>query len=236
MKHRFYLSADYFIDDYINVFELEIIKQIINVLRAKHGDKFVFFNGDGFDYLGQLIESNKKSLKFLIIDKKINQRLPKNKITLYPSLLKSDKFEWVIQKSVELGVTELVPVVSNRCVVKNISPAKFERYQQIIKESAEQCGASTLPLIHPPKDFNGIVTELKNISDLKLIAWEEITTPLINDFKAPTIHLFIGPEGGYESEEINLAQANGFLAVSLGNRILRAETASIASLSVLLLS
>ncbi len=236
MKHRFYLSADHFIDDYINVFELEIIKQIINVLRAKHGDKFVFFNGDGFDYLGQLIESNKKSLKFLIIDKKINQRLPKNKVILYPSLLKSDKFEWIIQKSVELGVTELVPVVSNRCVVKNISPAKLERYQQIIKESAEQCGASTLPLIHPPKDFNGIVTELKKVSDLKLIAWEEITTPLINDFKGSTTHLFIGPEGGYESEEINLAQANGFVAVSLGSRILRAETASIASLSVLLLS
>lgn len=236
MKHRFYLSADHFIDDYINVFELEIIKQIINVLRAKHGDKFVFFNGDGFDYLGQLIESNKKSLKFLIIDQKINQRLPKNKIILYPSLLKSDKFEWVIQKSVELGVIELVPVVSNRCVVKNISPAKLERYQQIIKESAEQCGASTLPLIQTPKDFSSTVSELKKVSDLKLIAWEEITTPLINDFKAPTTHLFIGPEGGYESEEINLAQANGFVAVSLGNRILRAETASIASLSVLLLS
>ena len=236
MKHRFYLPINNFTDDYISVFESETIKQIVSVLRAKHGDKFIFFNGDGFDYLGQLVENNKKSLKFLIIDKQQNQTGPSKKVILYPSLLKSDKFEWVIQKALELGVMELVPIVSSRCVVKNISPAKFERYQQIIKESTEQCGASVLPTISQPKDFGDIVSQLKTVSDLKLIAWEETLTPKLNEFNSSVIHLFIGPEGGYDKSEIVLAQASGFNAVSLGTRILRAETASVASLSVLLLA
>lgn len=232
--HRFYLPLDNFHENYVISGDLELINQLSKVLRARHGDKFVIFNNSESEYIVQLVELGKKGVKFLIIDQRLGGREPLRHITLYQSLLKSDKLDWLIQKAVELGVYRIVPVVSRYCVAKSISPAKQARYQNIIKEAAEQCGAVRLPELSAVADFNSAIEEAGKQAGAKLIAWEKETEYALADAATDDIQLFIGPEGGYSEEEIEAAKNRQIIPVTLGRRILRAETAAIAALAKLL--
>lgn len=232
---RFYLPPENFGSDYIISKDSILIKQLISVLRAKEGAKFLVFNGDGRERLVQLIELTKKQVKFLIINDEIGQREPQREIHLYMALVKADKLDWIAQKATELGAASITPFVSSRCVAKDLSPAKLFRLKQIVKEAAEQCGGSRLPEISPAKNFRLAIDEAKRSDRVNLLAWEETTDRQLTDFEAKKINLFIGPEGGFDKTEVEAAQKAGFAIVSLGKRILRAETAAIAGLAVLLI-
>ncbi|MFA6526576.1 MAG: RsmE family RNA methyltransferase [Candidatus Buchananbacteria bacterium] len=232
--HRFYLPPENFRGDYIISNDLELINQLAKVLRARHGDKFLVFNNSESEFVSQLVELSKKEVKFLIIDQQPGAREPSRKITLYQSLLKSDKFDWLIQKAVELGVSRIVPVYSKYCIVKDITAGKRKRYEDIIKEATEQCGGVRLPLLAYVIDFKTAIEEAGKLSGAKLIAWEKETEYDLADAATEDIQLFIGPEGGYSEEEIEAAKNRQIVPVTLGKRILRAETAAIAALAKLL--
>lgn len=232
--HRFYLPPENFRGDYIISTSPELVNQLAKVLRAKHGDKFIFFNNTESEFIGQLVELGKKEVKFLIIDSKPGKREPVRQVTLYQSLLKSDKFDWLIQKAVELGVKKIVPVYSRYSIVKDITPAKRKRYEEIIKEATEQCGGVRLVEFSSVISFAEAIEQAGKIAGAKIIAWERETEYSLADAATDEVQLFIGPEGGYSEEEIEAAKNHQIVPVSLGKRILRAETAAIASLSKLL--
>ncbi|MEI6627383.1 MAG: RsmE family RNA methyltransferase [bacterium] len=233
---RFYLSADLFKSDYINVVDREFCHQLKKVLRVQLGDRFGLFNGDGFEYIGQLVEVDDKQAVFLLIDKQFAKPDPEVDLTMYIGLLKADKFELVLQKCAELGVKRVVPVITERCIVRSISEQKLKRYQEIIKEAAEQCGANKLLELAPEVDLNFV---LKNSAEKnKFFAWEEATDlSLAKELKniSGSVAILIGPEGGLSKNEAESAKKAKWQIVSLGRRILRAETAVLAVASVVMI-
>lgn len=210
---------------------------LYQVMRAKIDDEIeVVFNGEL--YLAKV--SSLKPQKISVI-KKINQQTElEHHVTLMFAPLKGQKTELVIQKATELGVSEIILVLTKRTIAryqeKDVT-SKLIRYQKIIKEASEQSKRVIIPNIKYYSDFN---EALKIEGDLKLIANENVSGPTnsFNQFfidlkKHQKIIVLIGPEGGFEAEEIALALKHNFFSVSLGQRILRAETAAFYALSVI---
>lgn len=162
------------------------------------------------------------------------------RVILAPALLKGDKFDWVVQKAVELGASRIVPVQMEHCVVKlddKRKTARMIRWQRIAKEAAQQCGRGDIPEVAAPCSFAALVDTYADMRTL--IPYEQETAPLAeacHDVRTGDVLVIIGPEGGFAEKEI--AYANAHLAwcrtVSLGPRILRAETASLAALSIIM--
>jgi 16S rRNA (uracil1498-N3)-methyltransferase len=184
------------------------------------------------------VQIHKEQAHGKVIAKEPGQGEPAIKITLFQALLKTDKFEFVLQKCVELGVTTFVPFVSERCVVSQPSESKIERWQKIIRETAEQSKRSVLPILHPTVSFQE-ACKLTGVPSILLWEGEKSTsfkrTLKSQPFKkASSINIFVGPEGGFPSSEVEYAQQLGVIPVSLGNRILRAETAGLVAISAIL--
>jgi len=227
---RFYIPLQDFRDNYAISDNEIMIRQLANVLRAKEGDKFLLFNNSGWEYLGQLIKLTKNEVRFLLIDQKPGLREPERRITLYQSLLKADKFEWVLQKATEIGAAKIVPIVSERSIVREVRLPKLERFREIAREASEQCGAVIVTEVAPALSFSQALQTLGREGGIRLIAYEGEENRQLEDHLEEKINLFIGPEGGWSAEEIMLAQEAGCLTVTLGRRILRAETAALAAL------
>jgi len=196
-----------------------------------------------------VIEVNNRSCKILNIDKnkitceifgdEIKRGIPNVDITLYQALLKSDKMEYVIQKSVELGISRIVPFESKNIVVKlkdNDKNKKIERWNKISKEATKQCGRTDEVVIENVMTFNGMLQDLENYSAV-ILAYENEEQPLkeiLQKINPAKIAIIIGAEGGFDKEEVeNILENKNAVSVSLGSRILRAETASLNLISIL---
>ena len=164
------------------------------------------------------------------------------KVTLFQGLPKSDKMETVIQKMVELGVYEIVPVATKRCVVKldeKKAAAKTKRWNLISESAAKQSKRGIVPHVAEPVSFKKAL-EMAEAMDMLLIPYEEaknmeITREILSQIRPDmTIGVFIGPEGGFSEEEVAFATAYGAKAITLGKRILRTETAGMALMSVIM--
>jgi 16S rRNA (uracil1498-N3)-methyltransferase len=235
--HRFFIPQGWFEADGVNI-RGEAARQIINVLRLKINDKIIVLDNTGAAYLVNIVSFNKDAVHGNIIQKEISGVEPHVKITLYQSLLKADKFEYVLQKGVELGVTTFVPVISARCVAKKESTEKRHRWQTIIKEAAEQSERAIIPELEATILFQQACETVKGLS---VMLWEEEKTrPLMKILRQPdlksikTINLFIGPEGGYTEDETIYAREHGIVTASLGKRILRADTAGLVAVTAVM--
>lgn len=238
MLPRFYLQNLSIQNDLVNISDSQIIHQITKILRLKIGDVFIVFDAH-YEYQILIENITKDGLAGKIIEKIKSEREPAKKLILYQSLLKSDKLEWILQKGVEIGVAEFTPIISGNCMVREISENKLARYEKIIKEATEQCGGLKIANLNPVITFKQAIKQTKKVTGQKLLAWEgqfgqELSKIL--DKNQNEYHLFIGPEGGFSPEEVNLAKQSGIQIVSLGKRILRAETAAIVASSLILLS
>lgn len=212
---------------------LEISKQITKVLRLKKGDQIVVLDGTGNEFEVELDQMISSEVSGKIIREKLNHAEPKVFITLYQSLTPKDKFETVLQKGTEVGISEFVPVETKRSLVKasDIKPEKFERFQRIIQEASEQSERGIVPKLQPAIKFEEAIMQALE-KGLVIIAWEEEDT---NNLKSIVesltninhVSIFVGPEGGFENAEIEFAKEKGAKTVSLGLRILRTETAGI---------
>lgn len=236
----------FFIDKpYIHENTIEILgddaKHIVNVLRCVVGEKLVFCDNEGFDYYCEIKEFNdiKKSVVAKINETKKCENEPETKVTLFQGLPKSDKMELIIQKAVELGVNEVVGVSTSRTIVKldNKEKKKIDRWQKISESAAKQSFRGIIPEINKKIfTFTEAIKESKNY-DLAIIPYEnEYDTTLkkvlkSEDYSGKKIAVFIGPEGGFSVEEVNLAIENNVKTVTLGERILRTETAAITTIS-----
>lgn len=217
----------------------EIHHQLQAVLRLQVGEQLVLLDGQGHAFQAELIMVTRKEATGRVLAEVPCPPEPSAQVTLYQATLKADKFEWVLQKGTELGVSRFVPVISQRSIVRPAAAVlnKYARWQAIIREAAEQCGRGRLPELLPPLEWSAAIQQAQGI---RLLPWEEqhttaltiktaLTSPAYND-NPKALALLIGPEGGIASEEAAAAQAQGWQWVSLGPRILRAETAAIASI------
>ena len=215
------------------------MNHIKNVLRMKCKDEISVSNGiDGKEYRCQIESIGNEVVCSLRFIKEDGLELP-SKVFLFQGLPKADKMELIIQKAVELGVYEIIPVSAKRCVVKldeKKAPNKIARWQEIAKAAAKQSKRKIIPQIQPVMTMEQAVEYAKDM-DVRLIPYElssdmENTRKVIESMKAgQQIAFFIGPEGGFEESEIILARESGIVPVTLGKRILRTETAGLTVLS-----
>ena len=216
------------------------VNHIKNVLRMKQGEK-ICVNDGSHEYLCSIAHLETESVTASIeqVSDKTSE-LPA-KIVLFQGLPKADKMETIIQKCVELGVYEIVPVQMKRCVVKLDSKkeeAKRKRWQAISESAAKQAGRGLIPQVHPLMTYKEALAYAAGMEHI-LVPFEhaknmEATRTALTAVKpGEQVAIFIGPEGGFEDEEVAQAEAQGARAITLGRRILRTETAGMAVLAML---
>jgi 16S rRNA (uracil1498-N3)-methyltransferase len=210
-------------------------RHIVKVLRLQIGDEITLFDEGGTEHLGKIEEITSKEIMFAIAESKSVKTESELHIHLLQGIPKGDKMDLIIEKTTELGVKTIVPVITERSQVRETK--KIMRWQRIAIESSKQCGRVIPTEIHEAISFKKAL-ELKNNSDLRIIFHEKYRVKLNDTLKSfsgiPTdITLFIGPEGGFSEEEAKMAQEKGFIKSGLGPRILRTETAGIVAIAVL---
>ncbi|KXU36141.1 16S rRNA methyltransferase [Ventosimonas gracilis] len=201
------------------------------VLRRRAFDAVQLFDGSGFEYLGELTPSS-KSLQVAL--KQCLPGLAREKLAIHlgQGLSRGERMDWVIQKATELGASSITPIISERCEVQlkgERSEKRLGHWRQIAISACEQCGRSYLPQINPPQPLKSWLAETG--ADLKLVLSPQSSSALPCTQPA-SLALLIGAEGGLTEDEVKKAQLAGFLALRLGPRILRTETAAIAALAV----
>ena len=208
-------------------------------LRMKVGETVTLVTPSGMETLCEITAFSPSGVAVRVISQKNTLQEAGVKVTLYQCLLKGDKMDFIIQKAVELGVTEIVPVVSSRCVSRPDDKSirkKVERWQKIALSAAQQSMRGTVPQVSPAVSFEAAV---KNSAENSrgIIFYEgggESLRKLISEDKKENISIFIGSEGGFELSEVEFAKEHGVVPATLGKRILRAETAPLAALSVIM--
>lgn len=237
---KFFTDFEY--EEDLKVLEIknDEAKHILKVLRFKVGDKFIISNYNDESFESEIISSNLKSCTVKLLKRVNISNKSKINITIFQGYPKSSKLELITQKLTEIGVKEIIPILTKRVDVK-IEEGKFklERLIKISKEACKQCGISSIPHISVPKKLEEIDEKVFNNYDLIIVPYEneKITLKSIlrdsdyNNIK--NVCVFIGPEGGFEDKEIEYIKKFGGKSVSLGERILRTETAAIFVSAVL---
>lgn len=241
---RFFLSPQAFAGDRVTVVEGALLHRLRDVLRLKPGDRVVFLDDSGWEYETALLEVGATQILGQVRHRRLGAGEPRTKITLYQAVLKGDRFEWALQKGTEIGVSAFVPMLSERCIVLDahqLSRRKVVRWERIIRAAAEQSRRSRLPPLQPLMLFAAACEQVHRTGGLALIPWEEEATPIRQvlaeagrETRPFNVHLFIGPEGGFSAVEVQQARDYGIVPVSLGPRILRAETAGVVATAVVL--
>ena len=218
------------------------VNHMKNVLRMKNGEELTVNDGEGCQYLCA-VEAYEGDMAVLrILEKKQDESELASKIYLFQGLPKQDKMELIVQKAVELGAYQVIPVATKRAVVKldaKKAKKKVERWQQIAVSAAKQAGRGIIPAVGEVCTYAQAL-KMAGELDVILIPYElaegmKETKKIISDIKpGQSVGIFIGPEGGFEEEEVERAVEAGAKPVTLGKRILRTETAGLTILSVLM--
>lgn len=220
------------------------VKHIARVLRLEPGDilEICTLDGQAREFRAIIREITNKDVTCVITGEKTGMTEPPVQVTLYQGLPKGEKMEFVIQKSVELGVKRVVPVLCERTVVKldeKKAADRQKRWQRVAEEAAKQSRRTVIPTVTMPVTFRQAVEQV-NSEMLAIMPWEEEQIKGIRPvltWKAEAnrnVAVFIGPEGGFSREEADLARARGVVPVSLGPRIMRTETAGIVAVAIIL--
>ena len=218
-------------------------KHIKTVLRAREGEEITVCDGEGMDYQCRILSLERGVVTEVLSSAPCDVE-PETKITLYQGLPKADKMEWIIQKAVELGVYQVIPVATKNTVVKldaKREKAKLERWQAIAESAAKQSGRGRIPQVGKILGFQEALQWAASL-DRAWIPYEkeegmEATRRELAALsgEVTSVGIFIGPEGGFDEEEIRQAREAGIQPISLGKRILRTETAGLAILSLLMM-
>lgn len=217
------------------------VNHIKKVLRKKIGDMITVSDGENKEYTCKIETITDEYIEAVILEQKQIQLENATKIDLIQALPKSDKMEYIIQKTTELGINKIIPVITQRVVVKlddNSKIKKVQRWQKIAEEASKQCKRDNIPQIDSIIHISNLVEKLKEY-DIVLLAYENEKQERIKDIieeikKSNKIAIMIGPEGGFEENEIKyLLEYQNTKIISLGKRILRTETAGIVVTSIL---
>lgn len=207
-------------------------------LRMKEGEHLVLCDGRGMDYTCRIHEFSGGNVHVTVESSERSKSEPEMRITLFQGLPKGDKMDLIVQKSVELGVHEIVPVLTDRCVARPDAASarkKRERWQKIAHEAAKQSGRGVIPAVHAVCSLQEAAQKAKEL-ETSLVFYEggggKIAEHVCSNMKSAAV--FVGPEGGFEEAEVELLKVHGSKQTTLGPRILRTETAPLAAISVIL--
>ncbi len=212
------------------ILEKSSTHHLLKVLRKKEGDEIILFDGKGNSCLGVISSLNKSQLELEIIelfDKTLRSGI---KISLGQSLIKSDPLNFIIQKATELGVASFYPLITDRSVIKlKMTKNRALKWSLIARGACEQCGENWLPIIENPMKLDKWAEVEK--SKIKIVLYPHANNKISDlDYK-DSVSLAIGPEGDFTEYEVDSLIENGFIPVTIGQRILRAETAAISAIS-----
>ncbi len=217
------------------------VKHIRDVLRLSLDDQITICDGQGIDYQVAIAQIDQDFIMANILNHKQARSETNVQITLFQSLIKGNRFEWVIQKAVEIGVYKIVPMTTAHCVVKikqdKKAKTKLTRWNNIAQSAAKQSGRGIIPVVENPVSYMEAIQESRQM-DFSCMAYEKETSGSLKNylqsFQGKSLGIFIGPEGGFSKEEVAMAQETQLRSITLGPRILRSETASIVLLSNML--
>lgn len=237
--YHFFVTPEQVVNNVIQITGGDV-NHITHVLRMKIGEEISISDGNNQEYHCRISQFEADRVLAEVLSVKTGDKELPSRIYLFQALPKADKMEWIVQKAVELGVYQIVPVETNRCVVRydaKKAAAKQKRWQSIAQSAAKQAGRSVIPAVLPVTTWKQALALFDQ--DVRLIPYELATgmdgTRAILDGIKPgqSVAVMIGPEGGFTQTEVEDAQYAGALAVTLGKRILRTETAGLATLSIL---
>ncbi|WDV44549.1 16S rRNA (uracil(1498)-N(3))-methyltransferase [Clostridiaceae bacterium M8S5] len=237
--NRFFIE-DSFVDNRVTI-KGDDVKHIKNVLRLSIGDQISLCDGNDNEYIAEIKAINNKDVMCEMLSKCDIKRESNIKITLYQALTKGQKMDLIIQKAVELGVNEICPVQTKRCVsvIKDISKEnkKVNRWNKIAYEAAKQSKRGIIPSVKNILTFKELLEDMEKLDEI-IVPYEceqkNSIKNLLKTVDAKSIGIVIGPEGGFEEEEINMLREKQASIVTLGNRILRTETAGLATIAVIM--
>jgi 16S rRNA (uracil1498-N3)-methyltransferase len=239
--HRFFLPPACIQAEDVT-FPPEVARQLKQVLHQGEGQMVIVLDNLGMEYDVKLVSIQSHAAQGRIQTRRTAQGESAVKLALFLCLSQREKFEWMLQKCTEIGVHAFTPVISSRSLVQQTAETakKYPRWQKIIQEAAEQSGRGRLPLLNPVLTLNQAVQECRTGKPGAFMLWEGERTlglrqALAGIFPGQTrLALLVGPEGGFSETEVNLAADAGFLPVSLGERILRMETAALVASALVL--
>lgn len=250
---RFFIEEDNITGNRV-IIKGEEARHIAQVLRIKEKDKIKVFTGKGREYLIKITKASKREVIGDILKETELKTEPMVPITLVQGLPKKDKMDFIVQKATELGVKKVIPIITQRTIVKldrERAKARQVRWQRIALEAAKQSGRVIIPKVDQVTTFIQSL-DIMNKENLNLIPWEEEETTSLKEVLKPfTVHrsftplegetsltgpvtIFIGPEGGFTPDEVKQAKERGAIPVSLGPRLLRTETAGLVTLALIL--
>jgi 16S rRNA (uracil1498-N3)-methyltransferase len=241
--HKFFTSAEN-----INMDEGKIIgddvKHIYKVLRLIEGEKVILNNCQGREYLGEIASISKSEVAIKILEKLDINNESEIEIYLFQGLPKAQKMDLIVQKGTELGIIEFIPIITQRVDVKLKGEfKKLDRLNRIALEAAKQSKRSLIPIVSQPIGFDEVIGRLKTM-DIFLVPYENAENlgikKVVSDIKKnekikeiKKVGIMVGPEGGFEEEEIKRLKDEGAYVITLGSRILRTETAGFVATSLI---
>ncbi len=219
----------------------EPVRQITKVLRLKEGDDICLLDNLGNEYDARITSLSKNAVTARIFKKRKCSGEPRLQLTLAVCLPKGDKLDLIVQKCSELGISNIILVLSDRCVVRLDSSkiaGRINRWRKIAAEAAEQSGRGKIPAIEYVENFSGLAGAIRKHT-ISLIAWEgerqtQIKEVLQASRDVESLMLIIGPEGGLTKQEVDIAVEAGAKPITLGKRTLRCETAAIAACAAIM--
>jgi 16S rRNA (uracil1498-N3)-methyltransferase len=221
----------------------DVAHQMRRVLRLAPGARVTLLDGEGWAHEAEVLAITARDVRLSVLARTAAAGEPRVSITLHQAVLKGERFEWALQKGTEIGVSAFAPLVTERTIIDDLQAVegKRERWQRIIREAAEQCGRGRVPLLLPAQLLRSAVKGPAQGGALRVIPWEGERSLALGEalrtcnFSSDTsIELFVGPEGGFTETEIDWAQRHGVKAVTLGPRVLRAETAGLVAAAAIL--
>jgi len=238
--NRFFISPSDIKDERVRL-SPEQSHQVQHVLRLKVGDEIVVLDETGIEYNVTLAAVDKRGVVGQVTSTQQARGEPTAQVTLYQSMLMREKFEWVLQKGTEIGLARIVPVLTERSLVrvKDVEDKKLDRWRRIVTEAAEQSHRGRIPKIDQIAMFGESLSEMTDF-DRSVIAtpWHGGSGlhEVLGDLKgkAARVALMVGPEGGFTEEEVDAACQNGAVPISLGPRVLRTETCAIVASALIL--
>jgi len=216
------------------------VNYLKNVLRLKEGDKVSIMDSKSKEYSSKITSMKKDRITVKFVAEKYPKSESKVKLTIAQGIPKNPKMDLIVQKATELGVLRIIPVKTERSIVKiegGKEERKINRWQKIAKEASEQSGRLIIPLVEQSRSLKEVLRSCNDF-DKCIILWEMEKENTIKKFLQENkgikdLLVLIGPEGGFSHDEVELAKNRGFIPVTIGSRILRTETASIAILSMI---
>lgn len=217
--------------------------RLAKVLRLKPGERVAFFDGSGTDVVTTLSSVGDKAVSCDVIERVPGPAESPTAVHLYQSITKGDRFEWLVEKATEIGVSRIVPLVTARAVVKTAGEGnRIDRWRRIAVEAAEQCGRSRVPAIEGPQPFASAVESSPGVRLLPFESADDLAPSIaavLHDridelYALSAVSIFIGPEGGFEDAEVAAAQSYEASVVTLGQRVLRSETAGLVAATLVM--